>query len=141
MPTSPPPAPPITAASPRSTLLAVGIVLQALNAVLAAFIYLLGGLLAAGVLGVSLAELSLFQLWPFSMIAALGALLFFVAVGFQALMLYTCWRAWEGDRTWLWVLIGLSVLGLVNTGPISVVVGVVTIIGAWQAIEVLDGKR
>lgn len=146
MTTSPPPAPaqPYPARSgvaPRATLLAAGIVLQALHAVLAAFLYLLGGLLAAGMLGVSLLELSVFQMWPFSVLAALGATLFFVAVGFQALMLYTCWRAWQGERTWLWILIGLSALGLLNTGPVSAVVGVLTIVGAWQQLDALDGER
>ena len=138
---APPPAPARLAAPQRPTLLSVGIALQALHAVLAAFLYGLGGLLAAGVLGVSLSEVAIFQVWPFSLIAALGALLFFVAVGFQLLMLYACWRAWESDRAWLWVLIGLSLLGLVSTGPLSALVGIATIVGAYQHIEELDGKR
>lgn len=125
----------------RPTMLSIGIALQALHAVLAAFLYGLGGLVAAGALGISLAEVAVFQVWPLSVLAAVGAALFAFAVGFYLFVLYTCWRAWEGERTWLWVLIVVSMLGLISTGPLSVIVGVMTIVGAWQHLEALDGRR
>lgn len=134
-----PPHPPLVASRPeRPVLLAIGIVLQALNAVLAVFVYGLGALLATGLLGISLAEVAVFQVWPLSLLVAFGAALFLVALGFHLFLLYTCWRAWEGDRTWLWVLIVLSLLGLISTGPFSAVIGVMTIIGAWQHLGALD---
>ena len=125
----------------RPTLLTIGIALQALHAVLAAFLYGLGGLIVGGLLGISLADVALFQVWPLSLVAAVGAAFFALAVGFYLFVLYTCWRAWEGDRPWLWALILVSLLGLVSTGPLSAVVGVITIIGAWQQLEALNGRR
>ena len=125
----------------RPTMLAIGIALQALHAVLGAFLYGLGGLIVGGVLGVSLTDVAIFQVWPLSLLAAAGAALFAFAVGFFLFVLYTCWRAWEGDRPWLWVLIVVSLLGLLSTGPLSVIVGAMTLVGAWQHLEALDGRR
>ena len=137
-----PPTPPNATTPPeRPALLAIGLLLQALNAALAALLYGLGALMTTGLMGFSLAAVPLFQVWPFSLVVALGAVFFLVALGFHLFVLYTCWRAWGGDRTWLWVLIVVSVLGLVSTGPVSVVIGVVTIVGAWQQLQALDRRR
>jgi len=122
----------------RPTLLSVGIVLQALHAVFAGFLYLLGGGLAAGLFGASLAALPIFGVFPLNLLAAFGALFLLTVAAFYGFVLFVCWRAWEGERPWLWTLIVLSIIGLVNTGPISVLVGVMTIVGAWQFLQELD---
>lgn len=124
----------------RPLLLTLGLVLQALSAVLATFLYSLGGLVAAGVLGISLAEVAFLQVWPLSQLAGLGALAFGFAAGFHIFLLYTCWRAWEGERTWLWALIAASLCGLASTGLVSMAAGLVTVLGAWQQLELLDRR-
>ncbi|MCP5045090.1 MAG: hypothetical protein GY944_29010, partial [bacterium] len=45
------------------------------------------------------------------------------------------WGTWNGSRGWTIALIVFSALGLINAGPMSVLVGVVTIIGCVQALS------
>ena len=40
---------------------------------------------------------------------------------------------------WTWTLVVLSVLGLVNSGPLSVVIGLCAVIGGLQALGVIGG--
>ncbi len=58
--------------------------------------------------------------------------LFFV---FQLLTLYASWRAWDMNQTWIWVLLILSALSMLNSGMLTLATGVVTIIGCVQALE------
>ena len=39
------------------------------------------------------------------------------------------------DKTWIWVLIVLSALSMLNSGMLTMVSGVVTIVGGVQALE------
>ena len=54
---------------------------------------------------------------------------------FQLLTLYAGWKAWEMNKTWIWVLIALSALSMLNSGMLTMVSGVVTIVGGVQALE------
>lgn len=124
-----------SSATERPALLTIGIVLQALSTVLSMLLMGLLGLLIAGIFGLSTADLSIFTIWPFSLIASFGVGLIALVILFELFKLYVCMRAWEGDRTWLQVLIVVSLLGALNTGPLSILVAGVTIVGAWQQLE------
>ena len=54
---------------------------------------------------------------------------------FQILTLYASWRAWYMNQTWIWVLLILSALSMLNSGMLTLATGVVTIIGCVQALE------
>ena len=54
---------------------------------------------------------------------------------FQILTLYASWRAWKMEKTWIWVLLILSALSMLNSGMLTTATGVVTIIGCVQALE------
>ena len=58
---------------------------------------------------------------------------------FYLLVLASCWGSWNGERGWTWTLVVLSVLGLVNSGPLSVAIGLCAVIGGLQALGVIGG--
>ena len=124
--------PPTTLRTPRPELLSAGLILSAVHAALAAALSLLAGVLA---LGVSVTALD-GALGPVpATVMSLGALFVVGMVCFYGLVILVCWRAWHGSRAWLWGAVFLSAIGLVNTGPISAVISVLTIIGALQWLE------
>ena len=124
----------------RPTLLSIGIVCNAIHALFA--------LLGLACLGMALTGFSLFaslgemmEGLPFvgPALMTLGMLLiipFFLA---YLIMLGACWGSWNGERGWTWTLVILSGIFLVNTGPLSVIIGLCTIIGGLQALGVIGG--
>ena len=69
------------------------------------------------------------------LIYSLGCFILGLFVGFQLLMLYAGWRAWNMNTTWIWVLLILSALSMLNSGMLTLATGVVTIVGCVQALE------
>ena len=125
---------------PRSLLLSLGIPLQALLAIVTAFFYGLGALLVGGFLGLSAADFFLLSVWPFQLIAALGAAAFLVGCALQLVVAYVCLRAWQGARGWLWALVAASLVNLISAGPFSIVAGVLSIVGALQELDTCPGR-
>lgn len=122
----------------RPALLTFGIVV---NAIHAAFMVLVAGFLFLGALGATgLTMSALPVLWPFSLLLGLGAFVLLVYVAFYLFVLAVCWRSWDGSRPWLWTLVVLSLIGIANTGPFSVVIGILTIVGALQYLRIFDSR-
>lgn len=122
---------------PRPALLTFGIIV---NTVHAGLVMLGSGIALLGMMGgfgVSLVALPFVGGSPATIAFGFGALVSGLYVAFYATVLYVCAKCWRGSRGALWVLIGLSVIGLANTGFISAVIAVLTIVGALQYLEVL----
>ncbi|MCP3917872.1 MAG: hypothetical protein GY711_20185 [bacterium] len=119
--------------TPRPELLTAGLVLSAVHAMITAVLCAIGGLwmLAASASTFNPADFGLLPIVAFS----LGAVVVAGMAVFYVFLLYVCWRAWHGSRPWLWAAVIFSGIGLVNTGPISAVISVVTIVGAMQWLE------
>jgi hypothetical protein len=123
----------------RPTLLSIGIIGNALQALLILFLLaigvltLLGATVFAGISDVA-SGLPLF-----GFITGMGMLLIAPFFLFYLLVLASCWGSWNGERGWTWTLVVLSVLGLVNSGPLSVVIGLCAVIGGLQALGVIGG--
>ena len=119
---------------PRPTMLSIGILLNALQAVgLLAVVTVIAVTVLAG------ATLTgpFIALWPFSFLMSLGVFFMALFASFYALILYACWSSWKGSRGWTWALVILSGIGLVNSGPISIAIGLCTIIGGLQFLGVI----
>ena len=69
------------------------------------------------------------------LLGGLACLVIGVFFLFQLLTLYAGWRAWAMDKTWIWVLLVLSALSMLNAGMLTLATGVVTIVGCVQALE------
>ena len=76
-----------------------------------------------------------FELLGIGLIYSLGCLIVGIFALLQLLTLYAGWRAWEMDKTWIWILIALSALSMLNSGMLTMVSGVVTIVGCVQALQ------
>lgn len=122
----------------RPTTLSVGIILSVITSALSLFcIFGLSGLL--GVIGgAAMLEEGMAPL-GIGVIYGLGCFVIGLFVIFQLLTLYAGWRAWAMDKAWIWVLLILSALSMLNSGMLTLAVGVVTIIGCVQALERLRG--
>ncbi len=127
----------------RPGLLTFGIICSAIHAILAlavvAFLTLgsvvVGGIGAAASVGEGLAALPVIGgLLGLGMIFLLPLGLFYLVV------LASCWGSWHGERGWLWAFTVFSFLGLINTGPISLVIGLCAIIGALMALGVIGNE-
>jgi hypothetical protein len=121
----------------RPALLSFGIIVNAVHAglvILGSGIALLGML---GGFGISLVALPLVGGSPASLMFGVGALLCALYVAFYATVLYVCAQSWRGSRGATWILLGLSVIELANTGFFSAVIAVLTVVGALQYLEVL----
>ena len=68
-------------------------------------------------------------------IYSLGCFIVGLFVVFQLLTLFAGWKACEMDKTWIWVLLVVSALSMLNSGMLTMATGVVTIIGCVQALE------
>ncbi|HIF41395.1 MAG TPA: hypothetical protein EYQ74_09885 [Planctomycetes bacterium] len=125
----------------RPTLLSIGIICNALHALL---LLLVLAILSMAVLGVgAFAGLSgpMSSLPIAGLIATMGMLLIVPVFLFYLLVLASCWGSWNGERGWTWTLIILSVLGLMNSGPLSIVIGLCAVIGGLQALGVIGGNE
>ena len=118
----------------RPAALSVGIILSVITSALAIFC-IFGG---AGILGlgggVAMLEEGVDPLGV-GIIYSLGCFVIGLCVIFQLLTLYAGWKAWEMDKPWVWVLLVLSALSMINSGMLTMVTGVVTIVGCVQALE------
>ncbi|GEM_PF-2135159 len=124
----------------RPTLLTIGIILNAIE--------VLFGLLAVGLLALATVGVSAFagvagamQGLPFAgLIGGLGLLLMVPVFAYLVLWLAACWGSWNGERCWIWTLIILSGIGMLSFNPITIVIGVCTIMGGLQALGMIDGQ-
>ncbi len=119
----------------RPTLLTIGLVLNVLHAGL---VLVISGLVLLGMLGgfgISLATVPFVGGLFGSMAFGIGALVAGLYVAFYATVLYVCAKCWSGSRGATWALILLSVMGLMNTGFLSALVAVLTIVGAVQFLD------
>ena len=125
---------------PRPGHLTAGLVLTAIHAVLM-FGLLTLAMAAMGVGGFAVASAGE-PVFPLSILVSLGVAFCVAGVLFYCAVLCVCWKASEGSRPWLWALVVLACIGLVNTGPISVVINVLTIVGAVQWLDQIpkDGE-
>lgn len=117
----------------RPTLLSIGIVLHALHAGLMLLLAVLGTLVSLGLHGTEALGVFQFEVPGFAFVigSAVAA-----AVGiFYLAILWVCSLAWDGSRGGVIALLVLSVLGLVNTGFVSGLVGLITIFGAVQHLS------
>ena len=118
---------------PRPALLSVGIVLHALHAGLMLLVAAAGALVSTGLLGAEVLGASQLEIPGIAFVigstvaAALG--IFYVAI------LWVCSLAWEGSRGGVIALLVFSVLGILNTGALSGLVGLITIFGAVQYLS------
>ena len=118
----------------RPTTLSVGIILSAITSCMALFCILsVGGVAGIGI-SLALLEGGLHYLFG-GLIAGAGLLLLMSLFVFQLLTLYASWRAWEMSKAWIWALLLLSAFSIVNSGMLTTVTGVVTIVGCVQALE------
>ena len=118
----------------RPAALSVGIILSVVTSALSLFC-VFGG---AGILGIfggaAMLEEGVDPL-GIGIIYSLGCFIIGLFVIFQLLTLFAGWKAWEMDKTWIWVLLILSALTMINSGMLTMVTGVVTIVGCVQALE------
>jgi hypothetical protein len=118
----------------RPAALSVGIILSVVTSALSLFC-VFGG---AGLLGIfggaAMLEEGVDPL-GIGIIYSLGCFIVGIFVIFQLLTLFAGWKAWEMDKTWIWVLLILSALTMINSGMLTMVTGVVTIAGCVQALE------
>ena len=115
-----------TPTAPRPALLTFGIIINAVHAglvILGSGIALLGMLFGVGA---SLVALPFVGGSPATLAFGFGALVSGLYVAFYATVLYVCAKCWRGSRGATWVLIGLSVIGLANTGFISALIDSLT---------------
>jgi len=118
----------------RPTTLSVGIIISVITSALSLFcVFGVTGLL--GLFGgVAMLEEGMAPL-GIGVVYSLGCFFVGLFVIFQIFTLYAGWRAWGMDKTWIWVLLILSALSMMNSGMLTLAVGVVTIVGCVQALE------
>ena len=118
----------------RPAALSVGIIMSVVTSALSLFC-VFGG---AGLLGIfggaAMLEEGVDPL-GIGIIYSLGCFIIGLFVVFQLLTLFAGWKAWDMDKTWIWVLLILSALTMINSGMLTMVTGVVTIVGCVQALE------
>ena len=118
----------------RPAALSVGIIMSVATSALSLFC-IFGGAGLLGIFGgVAMLEEGVDPLGV-GIIYSLGCFIVGLFVAFQLLTLFAGWKAWEMDKTWIWVLLILSALTMINSGMLTMVTGVVTIVGCVQALE------
>ena len=125
----------------RPGILTAGILLTGLHAVLFAGFWMCLSLATIGLSGFAALSIAPPALFPIGLVASLGAGIMLLMATFYVGVVVVCAKAWGGSRPWLWGLIVLACIGLVSTGPISMVINVLTIIGAIQWLDVLPRER
>jgi hypothetical protein len=118
----------------RPTTLSVGIVMSVVMACLTFFCVFVGAGVFGVVGGLVMVEEGA-QPVVVGLLGGLACLVIGVFFLFQLLTLYAGWRAWAMDKTWIWVLLVLSALSMLNAGMLTLATGVVTIVGCVQALE------
>ena len=125
----------------RPGLLSFGIVMTGIYVSLILTLLLLGGVVGLGFGGFAFAraaaENGAVETLPFGLALGAGTVVIACLFAYYLAVLLACIRAWDGSRSWTIALIVFACLGLLNAGPISVIVNVLTIVGATQAL----GKR
>lgn len=116
----------------RPPLLSIGIVLHAIHAVPMLLLAGLGALVAMGLQGTEALGVSRLELPGAAFV--LGSVVAAAVGVYYAAILWVCSLAWDGSRGGVIALLVLSVLGIVNTGALSGLVGLITIVGAVQAL-------
>ena len=118
----------------RPAALSVGIIMSVATSALSLFC-IFGGAGLLGIFGgVAMLEEGVDPLGV-GIIYSLGCFIVGLFVVFQLLTLFAGWKAWEMDKTWIWVLLVVSALSMINSGMLTMVTGVVTIVGCVQALE------
>jgi hypothetical protein len=120
-------------------MLQVGIVLTVLKAAFyVALLLFLGPLLAIfGAIGVSEAHGD--EAIGIVALVGLGEVVLLFMGLFQIAVLVVCAMAWRsGKPVWLWSLVALSALSFLQGDCFSVVIGVIAIVGAVQALDRRD---
>ena len=118
----------------RPAALSVGIIMSVATSALSLFCIFGGAGLLGLFGGVAMLEEGVDPLGV-GIIYSLGCFIVGLFVIFQLLTLFAGWKAWEMDKTWIWVLLGVSALSMLNSGMLTMATGVVTIIGCVQALE------
>lgn len=120
---------------PRTPLFTVGVLLTGLHA-------LAGWCVGTVLIGVSQGKFESVRAW----IEAQELRLLDLALSFAGLVgtyyllvstvqLIACAGAWFGSRLWTWVLMLSVLIALPSGGPVSLVVAVVTMLGAAQVLD------
>ncbi len=118
----------------RPAALSVGIIMSVATSALSLFCIFGGAGLLGLFGGVAMLEEGVDPLGV-GIIYSLGCFIVGLFVIFQLLTLFAGWKAWEMDKTWIWVLLVVSALSMLNSGMLTMATGVVTIIGCVQALE------
>ncbi len=118
----------------RPAALSVGIIMSVATSALSLFCIFGGAGLLGLFGGVAMLEEGVDPLGV-GIIYSLGCFIVGLFVAFQLLTLFAGWKAWEMDKTWIWVLLVVSALSMINSGMLTMVTGVVTIVGCVQALE------
>ena len=118
----------------RPAALSVGIIMSVATSALSLFCIFGGAGLLGLFGGVAMLEEGVDPLGV-GIIYSLGCFIVGLFVVFQLLTLFAGWKAWEMDKTWIWVLLVVSALSMINSGMLTMVTGVVTIVGCVQALE------
>jgi hypothetical protein len=118
----------------RPAALSVGIIMSVATSALSLFCIFGGAGLLGLFGGVAMLEEGVDPLGV-GIIYSLGCFIVGLFVVFQLLTLFAGWKAWEMDKTWIWVLLVVSALSMLNSGMLTMATGVVTIIGCVQALE------
>jgi hypothetical protein len=122
----------------RPGLLTFGIVMTSIYVSLMLLLLLFAGLVALGFGSFAFVSAATdngaFEVLPFGLALGAGTVIAACLFAYYLVVLLACARAWEGSRSWTIALIVFACLGLLNAGPISVVVNALTIVGATQAL-------
>ena len=121
----------------RPTLLSIGIICNALHALLFLLVLAIAALAVLGAGAFAGLSGALDSLPLAGVVTGMGMLLIVPFLLFYLLFLASCWGSWNGERGWTWTFVILCVLGLVNSGPLSVVIGLCAVIGGLQALGVI----
>lgn len=122
----------------RPGLLSFGIVLTGIYVSVILMLLVLAGIVGLGFGGFAFAQAmtgeGAGEVLPFGLALGAGTLVVACLFAYYLMVLLACIRAWDGSRSWTIALIVFACLGLLNAGPISVIVNVMTIVGAVQAL-------
>jgi hypothetical protein len=118
----------------RPAALSVGIIMSVVTSALSLFC-VFGGAGLLGIFGGAVMLEEGVDPLGIGIIYSLGCFIIGLFVVFQLLTLFAGWKAWDMDKTWIWVLLILSALTMINSGMLTMVTGVVTIVGCVQALE------
>lgn len=135
----------------RPVLLEIGLILASIRTFFALGFAVFVTLVSSGILAVSVPALAISE-EPSGALVALGAgamagVALLIYFGIQLFKLFVYWRSWHLNRTWLFVLIGVTLfaffMDMLSMGgtkilccciPLTVIIDALVIIGAIQAL-------